>query len=251
MTAVQGTDVDITTEDGVADAYLAHPADGLPHPGVLFYQDAYGIRPHLKAMADRLAGAGYTVLVPNVFYRSGRTPVIDLPEFIDPSADPTIWQRIMPIMMSLTPEFSDRDSAAYLDWFAQSPLVAEGPVAITGYCMGARLAVRTAAAFPDRVAAVGGFHGGRLVTEEADSPHLLAPGIRAEVYFGFADQDQSMTEEQIRTFEEALTAAGVRNTCEIYRGAEHGYTQADTPSYSAEAAERHWDALLGLLKRTF
>ncbi|MFJ3755097.1 dienelactone hydrolase family protein [Streptomyces sp. NPDC090080] len=251
MTAVQGSDVDIATEDGVADAYLAHPADGLPHPGVLFYQDAYGIRPHLKAMADRLAGEGYTVLLPNVFYRSGRTPVFDLPEFIDPSADPAIWQQIMPVMSSLTPELSDRDSAAYLDWMAGSPLVADGPVAITGYCLGARLAVRTAAAFPDRIAAAGGFHGGRLVTEDAESPHLLADRITAELYFGFADQDQSMTEEQIRTFEQALTAAGVRNTCEVYPGADHGYTQADTPAYSAEAAERHWDALLGLLKRTF
>ncbi|MFI6019615.1 dienelactone hydrolase family protein [Streptomyces sp. NPDC051287] len=251
MTAVQGSDVDITTEDGVADAYLAHPADGLPHPGVLFYQDAYGIRPHLKAMADRLAGEGYTVLLPNVFYRSGRTPVFDLPEFIDPSADPTIWQQIMPVMSSLTPELSVRDSGAYLDWMAGNPLVADGPVAITGYCLGARLAVRTAAAFPDRIAAAGGFHGGQLVTEDAESPHLLADRITAELYFGFADQDQSMTEEQIRTFERALTAAGVRNTCEVYPGAGHGYTQADTPAYSAEAAERHWDALLGLLKRTF
>ncbi|MBW8795144.1 MAG: dienelactone hydrolase family protein [Streptomyces sp.] len=251
MTAVQGTDVDIATADGVADAYLAHPADGLPHPGVLLYQDAFGIRPHLKSMADRLAGAGYTVLLPNVFHRSGRTPVIDLPEFIDPSADPTIWQRIMPIMTSLTPELSDRDSAAYLDWLAASPLVADGPVAITGYCMGARLAVRTAAAFPDRVAAAGGFHGGRMVTDDADSPHLLADRITAELYFGFADQDQSMTEEQIRIFEAALDAAGVRNTCEIYPGAAHGYTQADTPAYSAEADERHWSALLDLLKRTF
>ncbi|MFD4511625.1 dienelactone hydrolase family protein [Streptomyces sp. NPDC058457] len=249
MTAVQGTDVDITTADGVADAYLAHPADGLPHPGVLFYQDAYGIRPHLKSMADRLAAAGYTVLIPNVFYRSGRTPVVELPEFIDPAADPTIWQRIMPILQSLTPERVKRDADAYLNWLADSPLVADGPVGITGYCMGARLTVGTAAVFPERVAAAAGFHGGGLVNDTPDSPHLTVGPITAELYFGFADQDHSMTAEQIRTFQKALDAAGIRNTCEVYPGAAHGYTQVDTPAYSAEAAERHWAALLDLLKR--
>ena len=123
MASVQGTAVDITTEDGVADAYLAHPDDGLPRPGVLLYQDAFGLRPHLRSMADRLAGAGYTVLVPNVFYRHGRTPVFDLPEFIDPSARPEIFQQIGPVMQTLTPELAMRDAGAYLQWLADSPLV--------------------------------------------------------------------------------------------------------------------------------
>ncbi len=155
MTAVQGTAVDIPTADGTADAYLAHPADGSPHPGVLLYQDAYGLRPQLRAMADRLAGAGYTVLVPNVFHRHGRTPIGELPEFIDPAADPTIWERIGPVMASLTPEQTERDADAYLGRLADSPLVADGPVALTGYCMGARLALRTAATHPGRVAGPG------------------------------------------------------------------------------------------------
>ncbi|MFJ3308918.1 dienelactone hydrolase family protein [Streptomyces sp. NPDC086549] len=251
MTAVQAAAVDIPTEDGTADAYLVHPGDGRPRPAVLFYQDAYGLRPHLRAMADRLAGAGYTVLVPNVFYRHGRAPVVDLPEFIDTAADPTIWERVGPIVQSLTPELAERDAGAYLRWLADSPLVADGPVALTGYCMGARLVLLVAGGYPDRVAAAAGFHGGRLATEGPDSPHLVAGHVTAELYFGHADQDPSMPAEQIELLEDTLTAAGVRHRCEVYPGARHGYTQADTSAYDREADERHWAALLDLLNRTF
>ncbi|WP_251091884.1 dienelactone hydrolase family protein [Streptomyces sp. Caat 7-52] len=251
MSDVQGNVVDIPTEDGAADAYLVHPADGRPRPGVLLYQDAYGLRPHLRSMADRLAGAGYTVLVPNVFYRLGRAPVVDLPEFIDPDSDPTIWERLGPILAGLTPDLVKRDAGAYLRWLADSSLVTAGRVALTGYCMGARLALWTAGAHPDRVAAAAGFHGGQLATDAPSSPHLEAPRITAELYFGHADEDPSLTPEQMARFEEALSAAGVRHTCEVYTGAPHGYTQADTSAYDRVATERHWAALLALLERTF
>ncbi|WP_406010807.1 dienelactone hydrolase family protein [Streptomyces sp. NBC_00637] len=251
MTSVQGTAVDIPTEDGVADAYLAHPGDGAPRPGVLLYQDAFGLRPHLRAMADRLAEAGYTVLVPNLFYRHGRAPVMELPEFIDPAARPEIFETLYPFVLALTPELIVRDSDAYLRWMEESALVADGPAAVTGYCMGARLTLPTAGAHSDRVAAVAGFHGSRLVTDAPDSPHLAAEHITAEVYFGHADQDPGLPPEQIERFEEALTAAGVRHTCEVYAGSEHGYTQADTSAYDEKGAERHWAALLDLLERTF
>ncbi|WP_327312230.1 dienelactone hydrolase family protein [Streptomyces sp. NBC_01235] len=251
MTSVQGTPVDIPTEDGIADAYLAHPGDETPRPGVLLYQDAFGLRPHLKAMADRLAGAGYAVLVPNVFYRHGRAPVVELPEFIDPVARPEIFGSLMPFVQSLTNDLAVRDAAAYLRWLEESPLVADGPVALTGYCMGARLALLTAGAHPERVAAAAGFHGARLATDAPDSPHLVAGRVTAELYFGHADNDHSMPPEQIQLLEDTLTAAGVRHTCEVYEGAHHGYTQADTSAYGEEAAERHWAALLDLLKRTF
>ncbi|MEU1179993.1 dienelactone hydrolase family protein [Streptomyces sp. NPDC005820] len=251
MTSVQGTAVDIPTEDGVADAYLAHPGDGTPRPGVLLYQDAFGLRPHLKAMADRLAAAGYTVLVPNVFYRHGRAPVVEMPEFIDPAARPEIFGSLMPIMQSLTNDLTERDAGAYLRWLEESPLVADGPVALTGYCMGARLSLLTAGTHPERVAAAAGFHGGRLATDTPESPHLVAERITAELYFGHADNDQSLPPEQIQRLEDTLTAAGVRHTCEVYEGARHGFTQADTASYDEAAAERHWAALLDLLKRTF
>ena len=251
MAAVQGTAVDIPTADGIADAYLAHPDDNAPHPAVLFYMDAFGLRPQLRSMADRLAGAGYTVLVPNVFYRHGRAPVVELPEFIDPAARPEIFERITPLIRSVTPELGMRDADAYLRWLDGSPAVADGPVALAGYCMGARLALWTAGTFPERVAAAAGFHGGRLATDTPESPHLVAGQVTAELYFGHADDDPAMPPEQIQRLEDALTAAGVRHLCEVYPGAHHGFTQADTAAYQREGDERHWAALLDLLKRTF
>ncbi|CAM5283404.1 Dienelactone hydrolase family protein OS=Streptomyces tendae OX=1932 GN=GUR47_22420 PE=4 SV=1 [Streptomyces tendae] len=251
MTATAGTAVDVPTDDGTADAYLTHPADGEPHPAVLLYMDAFGLRPSLRSMADRLAGAGYTVLVPNVFYRTGRAPVVELPEFIDSQTRPALFQRLVPIMRSLTPDRAMRDAGACLRWLAGRPEAAAGPVALTGYCMGAGLALRTAGTYPDRVAAVAGFHGANLATDGPHSPHLVAGDITAEAYFAHADHDPGMDAEQQERLATALTAAGVRHRCEVYAGAHHGYTQADTASYDAEATERHWAALLDLLKRTF
>ncbi|MCK7624290.1 dienelactone hydrolase family protein [Streptomyces sp. RS10V-4] len=249
MTNVHGTSLDLPTPDGTADAYLAHPDDGAPHPGVLLYMDAFGLRPALEEMARRLAGHGYTVLVPNVFHRAGRAPVVELPEHINPADRPEIFGKLAPIMQAVTPELAMRDAGAYLDWLAASPLVTDGPVGTTGYCMGGVLAVRTAAAYPDRVAAAASFHAGRLVTDAEDSPHRLLDRVTAELYFGHADQDQSMTAEHIGLLEQALDAAGVRYRSERYEGAHHGYTQADTAMYHAEADARHWQALLELLGR--
>ncbi|MFF1844195.1 dienelactone hydrolase family protein [Streptomyces sp. NPDC058232] len=249
MTAVRGTSVDIPTQDGTADAYLTHPDDSTPHPAVLLYMDAFGLRPHLKQMADRLARAGYTVLVPNVFYRHGRAPVVELPDVIGPARRPEIFERLGPIMTSLTPDLAMRDADAYLRWLAASPLATDGPVGITGYCMGAGLALRTAGTYPERVAAMAGFHGGRLATDSPDSPHRLADRITAELYFGHADQDPSLPPEQIDRLDEVLTAAGVRHHSEIYTGAHHGFTQADTAAYDSTADKRHWTALLALLDR--
>ncbi|MCX4514743.1 dienelactone hydrolase family protein [Streptomyces sp. NBC_01619] len=250
MPAVSGTFVDIPTQDGTADAYLAHPDDGGPHPAVLLYMDAFGLRPGLRAMADRIASAGYTVLVPNVFYRHGRAPVVELPDFIDPGRRPELFDALGPVMQALTPELAMRDADAYLSYLAASPLADDGPVGLTGYCMGAVLALRTAGTYPERVAAAACFHGGRLATDAADSPHLLADRITAELYFGHADEDPSMTADQIALLERTLTAAGVRYHSEVYRGARHGFTQADTAAHDAQAEERHWQALLGLLSRT-
>lgn len=247
---VRSRTVDITTPDGTADAYFTCPDGGGPHPGVLFYMDAFGLRPHLQAMADRLAGHGYAVLVPNVFYRAGRTPVFDLPEFIDPQARPEIFERIGPVMQALTPELAMRDAEAYLRFLADSDDSGDGPVGTTGYCMGAVLALRTAAAFPDRIAAAAGFHGGGLATEADDSPHLGADRITAELYFGHADNDHALPPEQIDRLNAALTDAGVRFRAEVYEGAAHGYTQADTASYDEAAAGRHWRNLLELFGRT-
>ncbi|MFD8269516.1 dienelactone hydrolase family protein [Streptomyces althioticus] len=251
MTDVRGTEVRVPTEAGTADAYLARPADGAPRPAVLILTDAFGVRPTVREAADRVARAGYTVLVPNLFHRRGPAPVVELPGFIDAEARGEIFRRLRPVMQELTPERATTDAGAYLRWLAELPEAADGPVALVGYCMGAGLALRTAGAFPDRVAAVAGFHGGRLATDDPRSPHLAAPRITAEVYLGHADEDPSLPPEQIERLEQALTDAGVRHRCEVYPGAAHGFTQPDTASYDEKADERHWASLFGLLDRTF
>lgn len=240
-------EVEITTPDGVADAYLGRPDDD-PHPGVLFIMDAYGLRPTIADMVDRIAADGYVVLAPNVFYRAGRSPVVPMPDLTDPDQRTAFFQSVRPLTGELRPERLASDGAAYLDYLGQ--LAAPGPVAITGYCMGARIGWRIAGAHPDRVAALAGFHAGGLVTDAPDSPHLSAAEVQAELYFGFADQDASMSPEQIATFEHALGDAGARYRAEVYEGARHGYTMADTPAHNEEARERHFRELHGLLERT-
>ncbi|HEY6585077.1 MAG TPA: dienelactone hydrolase family protein [Gaiellaceae bacterium] len=229
--------VQIQTPDGVADAYLARPADE-PHPGVLLLMDAYGLRPVIEEMADRIAADGYVVLAPNVFYRAGRSPV-------GPGMD---FQQIRPLMAELTPERLAGDGAAYLDYLAE--VASPGPVAITGYCMGGRLGWRIAAAHPARVAALAAFHTGGLVTDDPDSPHLAVGSIDAELYFGFADEDQGMTAEHIAAFEQALQDAGASYRAEVYEGARHGYTMADLQVHDEAANERHFRELRTLLERT-
>ncbi|MFZ3474585.1 dienelactone hydrolase family protein [Streptomyces sp. 4.24] len=245
------TSVEIATQDGTADAYLARPEGDGTYPGILLYMNALGVRPHIKSMADRIAAAGYVVLLPNLFYRHGRTPVFELPEFVDFRRQPELFERVGPVLDSLTPALAMRDAGAYLDWLADFPGATAGPVGITGYCLGARLALLTAGTYPGRVAAAAGFHGGLLATGAADSPHLLASAVTAELYFGHADQDPSLPAEQIDRLEKALTEAGVRHRAEVYEGAPHGFTLADTSTYDAAGDERHWAELFALLDRTF
>ncbi len=246
---LQTATTDVATPDGTADAYVAAPAEGGRHPGVLLYMDAFGPRPRLEEMADRVAAAGYVVLVPHVFYRNGRAPLIDTTELVRPENREKLFETLGPLMQALTPELAMRDAGAYLDWFAADPRVGEGPVGTTGYCMGGALALRTAAHYPDRVAAAASFHGGRLATDADASPHRLVGRIGAEVYVGHADNDRSMPPEQQQRLEDALAGAGVRHTCELYEGAAHGFTMADTAAYDEAATDRHWDRLLDLFSR--
>lgn len=239
--------VDITTPDGVANAYLARP-DDKPHPGVLFIMDAYGVRATIEEMVNRIAADGYIVLAPNVFYRAGRSPVPPMPDMSDPDDRTRFFQSLRPLINELTPDRIAADGGAYLDFLREAG--AAGPVAVTGYCMGARIGWRIAAAHPDRVAALAGFHAGGLVTDDPDSPHRSAGEINAELYFGFADQDPSMSAEQISTLERTLDEAGARYRAEVYQGAQHGYTMADTPAYNEGARERHFRELRSLLERS-
>ncbi|MGW1450810.1 dienelactone hydrolase family protein [Micromonospora sp. NPDC002411] len=247
---MQTTTVDIPTDDGIADASLTRPDGDGPFPAVLLFMDAFGPRPRLVEMAERIAERGYLVLTPHLFYRAGRAPLFDLSRLGEPDQRGALFEQIMPLIGALTPEVVSRDTAAYLDFLAARDDVRSGPVAITGYCMGGTNALRAIEAHPDRIAAVASFHGGRIVTDAPDSPHLGVGSITGEVYFGHADADQSMTPEQIATLEKALDAAGVRYRSEVYTGAHHGFTMADTPMYDEQATERHWVALFDLLDRT-
>ena len=239
--------VEVTTPDGVADAYLARP-DDQPRPGVLFIMDAFGLRPAIAEMADRIAADGYVVLAPNVLYRAGRAPVLPVPDMADPEQRTSFLEAVRSLMGQLTPERLAADSAAYLDYLGE--VASPGPVAITGYCMGGRVGWRIAAAHPDRVAALAAFHPGGLVTDAPDSPHRSAADVKAELYFGFADQDPSMSADQIAALERTLEKSGARYRSEVYDGARHGYTMADQAVYDEAAAERHFRELRGLLERT-
>lgn len=240
--------VDIPTPDGTADALFVHPGSGT-HPGVLLFPDAFGPRPVMAELAETIAADGYAVLVPNLFHRAGRAPVVGLPDFIDPGNRHAVFAEIRPLMEQLTPELAVRDAGAYLEWLAARPEVATRPVGLVGYCMGAALALRTAAAYPSRVAAAAGFHGGRLASDAPDSPHLGVENITAELYFGHADADPSLPPEQIDRLARALDAAGVRHRAEVYPGAPHGFTQRDTAAYDAAADQRHRRELRALFRR--
>ena len=244
---MKGSPVEVNAPDGTADAYLARP-DHAPHPGILFIMDAYGLRPTIEEMADRIAADGYVVLAPNVFYRAGRSPVLPLPDPTDPDQRRSFFQAVRPFIEQLTPERIVADGAAYLDYLRE--VASPGPVAITGYCMGGRAAWRIAAAYPDRVAALAAFHAGGLATDAPESPHRSAGRLKAELYFGFADQDPSMTAEQIATLERTLQQVGARYRSEVYEGARHGYTMADGAVYDEAAGERHFRELRYLLDRT-
>jgi carboxymethylenebutenolidase len=248
LALMPGAVIDVPTPDGTADAYLARPSSAEPRAGVLFVMDAFGLRPRIEEMADRIAERGYAVLAPNFFYRSGRAPLTAMPDLTDPDERSRFFESLKPFIRELTPERIDSDGRAYLDWLEHE---APGPVAIIGYCMGARIGWRIATAYPDRVRALAGFHAGRLVTDEPDSPHMAAGQLRARVYFGHADNDQSMTPENVEVLERTLTEAGVPHRTEVYDGAAHGYTMSDTAAYNEAACERHFSELFALLEDVF
>ena len=241
-----GETIEIEAAAGTAEAYLAGEAG---RPGVLFYIDAIGLRPQIEDMAERIASWGYLVLSPNVFYRVGTAaelaPRADLRE---PGAREEFFASgVMDRVGGLTPELSDPDADAWVA--ALTERAGDGPIGVTGYCMGARLAVRTAGRFPGTVGAVGGFHGGGLATEQLDSPHLLIPSSTAEYAFGHADQDRSMPIDAVERLETTLRETGRPFLNEVYAGAAHGYSMADTSMYDEAAAERHFNVLHGLLDR--
>ncbi|MFD3523563.1 dienelactone hydrolase family protein [Streptomyces sp. NPDC058653] len=235
--------VHIPTEDGSADAFAAFPEGAGRHPGVLMYMDGFGIRPVLREMALELAGHGYYVLVPNIFYRQGPAPVIELPEYIGAEARSEVLSRVMPLIKAHTRERALSDADAYLRFLSARPEVAAGPVAVTGYCIGGLLALRTAVAHPGQVAALAAFHA----PVSADGFGVFGK-LRARVHFGHAEGD--LTPEALGELNRALDAAGLDHTSEIYPGTVHGFTMSDTDAFDPAGLERHWERLLGLLSDT-
>ncbi|MFB6560410.1 dienelactone hydrolase family protein [Streptomyces sp. NPDC056400] len=244
------TTLSIPTPDGLADAFAAFPDHGerqqQRHPGVLMYPDGFGIRPALREMALELAGHGYYVLVPNLFYRHGPTPVIDLPEHIGEEARPAVYAQLMPLIEAHTIERVLRDADAYLTFLTRRPEVDTGPVAVTGYCIGGLLAMHTAAAHPGQVAAVAAFHS-PVGADGPDNLRRLLSTLTAQVHLGHAASD--ITPEALGALNQALNAAGLDHTCEIYPDTVHGFTMSDTDAFNPAALQHHWIRLLPLLNR--
>jgi carboxymethylenebutenolidase len=252
--AVTETEVSIPTPDGTCDAALFHPATGT-HPAVLIWPDAFGLRPAMRAMGRRLAGEGYAVLVPNPFYRVAKGVVYESAVNVDFQA-PATRAKLGPMMASVTaPGAAEKDAAAYVAFLdARTQEVDRArKVGTQGYCMGGALTFRTAAAVPERIGAAASFHGGGLVTDRPDSPHLLAPRIHGRVYVGVAANDDQRQPDAKDKLREAFAAAKVPAEVEVYP-ARHGWcvadmpTEAGTPIYSAPEAERAWAKLLALYR---
>ena len=249
------TNVEIKTADGTCDAAFIHPATG-SHPGVLIWPDAFGLRPSMRAMARRLAGEGYSVLVPNPFYRAKKAPVVENASTFN-FADPVQRATLTPLMGSIgAAGAAERDAAAYIAWLdAQKEVDRRKKVGTQGYCMGGPLVVRTAAAVPARVGAGASFHGGGLVTANPDSPHLLAPKIKALMYFGVAASDDVQQPDAKTKLKDAFDAAKVPVEVELYAQAQHGWCVSDMPLqpngqpiYNKADADRAWGKLLALYK---
>jgi len=240
---VMEANVDVTTPDGVADCYFVHPSSGT-HPGVLIWPDAFGLRPAKMQMARRLSESGYSVLVVNQYYRSQRAPVVNTTNFAE--ARPTL----MPLMASLNADTQTRDATAFIRWLDQQPSVDRNrKMGTMGYCMGGPFTMRTAAAVPDRVGAGASFHGGGLVTNAADSPHLLVPRMRAQFLFAIAENDDQSQPEAKTVLRDAFAQAGLQAEVEVYAGAMHGWCPPDSTVYNEAQAERAWSRLLVLFGR--
>ncbi len=239
-------DVSIPAKEGTIDAILITTDGDGPWPGVIMLADALGPRPQVYAMAQRVADNGYAVLVPNPYWRGGKAPVVN------PDADfanEKDRNEIMAQMMSLTPERIADDAGAEGEFLAAQPEVAAGKFGVTGYCMGGGMALRFAAARPDLIGAAASYHGGMLATDAPESPHHLLKHVSAELYFGHADKDELMDDAAIERFEKALKESGKAFTSELYPDAPHGFAVPGRDTFRADAAERHYETMVGLFDR--
>ncbi|HLI84319.1 MAG TPA: dienelactone hydrolase family protein [Bryobacteraceae bacterium] len=246
------TDVEIKTPDGTCDAAFIHPASD-SHPGVIIWTDAFGLRPSFREMGKRLAAQGYSVLVPNPFYRVGKAPFFVDASKVDFAKD---RDKINPLMASIGADGAvEKDAPAFIAFLDKQKQVNKSKkVGTQGYCMGGALVVRTAAAVPDRVGAGASFHGGGLVTDQKNSPHLLAPKIKAKMYFGIAANDDMRQPDAKVKLKEAFDAAGNPAEIEVYHESQHGWCVPDMPPgqngpiYNKPDAEKAWAKLTVLYK---
>ena len=242
---VQEAEVDIKTPDGTADAYFVRPSTG-SYPGVLMWPDIFGLRPAFRQMGKKLAESGYSVLVVNPFYRMKRAPTA--PEHAD-FEDPATRTALMALMGSLTAQTAVTDAKAFVAWLnGQASVDRKRKMGTTGYCMSGPFTMRTAAAFPDRIGAGASFHGGGLVTDKPDSPHLLVAKMKAQYLFAIAesdDQRQPETKDVLRT---AFATAKLPAEIEVYAGTIHGWCPTDSHVYNHDQAEKAWSRMLALFK---
>lgn len=239
--------IEIETRDGLCPSYVYRPTDSGPWPAVLVFMDGFGIRPVMLQLAERLATHGYFVLLPDLFYRAGPYEPLDAKViFADPEKLKALIARNLAIATSAN---IMSDTRAFLDYLAAQRDVRQGGIGTTGYCMGGRFSLVAAGTYPDSIVAAASYHGGRLASDDPDSPHLLAPKMKARVYVAGAVEDQSFPDDMKARLENALTDAGVDHKIETYP-ARHGWVFSDTPVHDAAACERHWETMLALFEST-
>jgi carboxymethylenebutenolidase len=236
--------VDLTSQNGVLDLHVFTPDSGVgPWPAVILYMDAFGIRPELGAMAQRLAAHGYVVAVPNLYYRTPFEPFA--PNVV--ATEGPERERFKGMIASINHSMVMRDTRLVIAWLDGQAFVKRGAMAALGYCMGGGYALSAAGTFPDRIVVAASFHGGSLATDKPDSPHRLAPQMRARVYIGAAEIDASFPPDQQARLGQALSEAGVQHVIEIYQKAKHGFAMNGHIVYDRDAAELHWQRLTQLL----
>lgn len=242
--AVTESEVEITTPDGVCDAYFVHPSTGAS-AAVLMWPDIFGLRASFRAMGKRLAESGYAVLVVNPFYRIQQAPTSADGESF---ADPGVRDKLLGLMGSLTAQTNVTDATAFIGWLdQQSSVDTSRKVGTMGYCMGGPIVMRTAAALPDRVGAGGSFHGGGLTTQNPDSPHLQIPQMKAHMLIAIAKNDDAQEPASKDILRKAFDEAGVMAEIEVYEG-DHGWCVPDSAQYHEAAAEKAWERMLAIFE---
>jgi len=235
--------IDIATKDGKTTTFISHPERGGPFPVILFYMDAPGIREELRDMARRLGTAGYYVMLPNMYYRSGAMELGP----INPDPESPERKRMFQLMSSLNIQLVMEDTKALLAYADGQSAANTKIVGTVGYCMSGQYAINAATHFPERVKAAASMYGVQLATDRPDSPHLAGSRTKAELYFGCAETDVYAPQEIIDKLKEAMK--GSNNEVEIYPGTHHGFAFPKRPVYHRDAAERHWERLLALYRR--